>query len=317
MIERLISSRHIPLWRWIYRRNILILMIHGVVDNRLQTTWQPFRKQLSVQNLESGLAVLAKYYHFISMDQAIAMLASQVPLQPYSLVLTFDDGYRNNVTHALPILQRHGVPATFFLSTGHVERREPYWYDRLDYAIQHLKKEQSVSFAGQDFLFRPNQEMSSRTIFTTLINAIKTNKPPYAETMQEVHQIANNFEENAGCRLIDIFEEDHSTAIMSWEEAKQVTDQGITIGSHTVDHAILDRLEEVFIREQLIVSKKVIEQCTGRQCSYFCYPNGNWNNKIISLVRKTGFVAAITTDNGANQVGDELLTLRRISFPET
>lgn len=291
-------------------------MIHAVVDDRLQATWQPFRPQLSVIDLDKGLATLAKHYHFVSMCQAVAMISGKEPIQPYSLVLTFDDGYRNNVTHALPILKRYCAPAAFFLAVGNIERREPFWYDRLDYAIQHLRKEHLVPFAGQSLFFQPNQEKISRTTFATLRNLIKTVKRPYNETMVEVNRIAADMENNAGCSLADIFERDHSRAIMSWEDVKWAADQGVTIGSHSVDHSLLDRLDENSVREQLVVSKKTIEQHVGRKCPYFCYPNGNWNNKIVSLLRNTGYVAAITTDKGSNRVGDELMSLRRLSFPE-
>lgn len=290
--------------------------MHGVVDDGRQVAWRPLRRQLTVKSLDRGLAKLAKCFHFITLDHAVAMLGGQASMQPYSVVLTFDDGYQNNVTHALPILQKYNAPAAFFLPTGYVDRREPFWYDRLDYALQHLCKEQEVTFAGRNFFFRPHQEDISRVTFTALRNMIKSNLRPYAETMQEVDLIANILEGNAGRCLAEIFENDHSTAIMTWDDARRAADNGITIGSHTVDHAILDQLEKTAVREQLILSKQAIEQHTGSPCSYFCYPYGNWNNRIVSLVRETGYAAAITTDKGTSKVGDELLTLHRVSFPE-
>ena len=316
MIINFFGSPFSQLWRRFYRNHINILTVHGVVDCELQTMWRPLRTQLCVRNLERGLATLAKFYHFVSMERAVAMLAGEEPLQPNSLVLTFDDGYRNNITHALPVLQRRNVPATFFLSTGNVERREPFWYDRLDFVIQHLRKEQHIFFAGKKFFFRPNQEKISCATFNALRHRIKTDKRAYAETMLEVNQMINNLEEKIACRLANFFEKDHYTAIMTWEEASWAANQGVTIGSHTVDHSILDRLDEFAIREQLVMSKKAVEMHTGRQCPYFCYPNGNWNSKIVSLVRESGFIAATTTDRGSNKVGGELLTLNRFTFPK-
>jgi peptidoglycan/xylan/chitin deacetylase (PgdA/CDA1 family) len=184
----------------------------------------------------------------------------------------------------------------------------------MDYALQHLHKEQHLSFGGKKFIFRPDQHEISSTAFTNLRNMIKNYKQPYKETMREVDAIINDLESNAGCCLADIFEKDHFTAIMSWEEAKLVAAKGITIGSHTVDHAILDRLDLLSVAEQLTISKKNIEQHIGRPCSYFCYPNGNWNDNIVSLVRKAGFIAATTTDRGSNKIGNELLTLHRVNF---
>jgi len=316
ILKTLFASIHSPLWRILHRHHIIIYMIHGVINTSLLSTWQPLRRQLSIQDLDKGLTVLGKHYQFISMNQAVAMLSGNEPFRPYSIVLTFDDGYRNNVTQALPVLQKHNAPATFFLSTGHTERREPFWYDRLDYAIQHLRQEQHVSFTNQNFTFRPNQTEISRSTFTTLRNTIKENRLPYHETMETVNLLTNRLEENAGCRLTDIFEEDQFSAIMSWEEVKKASNLGITIGSHTVDHVILDRVDTNSAREQLIISKKAIEEKTGRPCLYFCYPNGCWNKHILSIVKESGFIAAITSDEGSNTVGTELLALSRISFPK-
>src|SRR4051812_40637037 len=97
------------LWRFLHRRHITILMVHGVMDTEQPTSWVPLRPQLSRRTLDDALCRLSRYYRFVSLDDAVAMLVGKLPLQPYSIVLTFDDGYRNNFTHALPILRRHRV----------------------------------------------------------------------------------------------------------------------------------------------------------------------------------------------------------------
>ena len=86
---------------------------------------------------------------FVSLGDAVEMLAGRKPLVPYSLVLTFDDGYRNNITHALPLLRRNQVPATIYLATGHVEERRPFSFDRLDYALQHAAPADAAQAVGR------------------------------------------------------------------------------------------------------------------------------------------------------------------------
>lgn len=317
MIKQLVKFPLFQLWRQLHRQHIIIFMVHGVVDYRYQTTWRPLRRQLTVENLDSGLAALSQYYRFVSLDQAVTMLTGEAPMLPFSAVLTFDDGYRNNVTHALPILQRHGIPAIFFLATGHIERREPFWYDRLDYAIQHLKKEQVVRFGGRDFLFHPGQNELLHSTFSKLRFAVKSDQRYYKNNIQDVGKIADLLEGNAGCRLADIFEEDHYTAVMSWEEARKAADAGISMGSHTVDHLLLDRLDERTVRRQLCDSKQIIESRLGMPCRHLCYPNSNWSEQVVSLSCSAGFVAAVTTQHGFASSDDNLLTLPRMNFPNT
>lgn len=305
------------LWRQLHRYHILIFMIHGVVDYSTPISWRPLRRQLTGENMERGLIALSRYYRFISMDQAYAMLTGREKIHPFCAVLTFDDGYENNVTHALPIMQRLGIPATFFLATGHIERREPFWYDRLDYAIQHLRKDQHVNFLKKKFLFFPGQEEELRFTFSALRQAVKEDYRHYSETMANVRSIAEILEKNADCRLSDVFEGDHFTAVMNWESVRHAAKQGVTIGSHTVDHVLLDHLDIDSARAQLFESKKLIESQLDISCHHFCYPNGNWSEQVVDLVREIGFKAAVTIKHGFAQPGDNLLTLHRMNFPNT
>jgi len=305
------------LWRQLHRNHITIFFAHGVTDSRLPSSWSPLRGQLAADYLDRGLTVLARYYRFLSLDQAIEMLAGRQPMQPHGMVLTFDDGYRNNFSHALPILRRHGVPAVFYIATGHIDRREPFWYDRLDYALQHLTREQAISFCGQLFLFYPGNEHSLHATFAALRATIKADHRDYRETMKDVDTIAQTLENNAGCRLADCFEQDHYTSVMSWDEVRRASREGITIGSHTVDHVLLDRLSPPAAMEQLTGSKQRIETQTGMECRHLCYPNGNWNESVANLTRGCGYQSAVTIQHGFSTAGESLFSLQRMSFLDT
>ncbi|MBV5327352.1 MAG: polysaccharide deacetylase family protein, partial [Chlorobium sp.] len=129
------------------RNLVTILMLHGVTDPSAPSAWKPLRPQLTTKQLSHALTILAQYYKFVSLPEAAEMLSGIRPLEPNSMALTFDDGYRNNLTFALPILRQFKAPATIFLSTGNVEEQKPFWFDRLDYAIQSMSKS-SLSHHG-------------------------------------------------------------------------------------------------------------------------------------------------------------------------
>jgi len=107
----------IRLYQFARRNRIAIVTIHGVMDELDRPSWKPLRPQLARAKFEQYLRILSKHYRFVPLLDAVEMLGGRRPIQPYSLVLTFDDGYRNNITHALPILRRHSAPATFFVPT--------------------------------------------------------------------------------------------------------------------------------------------------------------------------------------------------------
>jgi len=124
----------IRLLQFVHRNKILIWTIHGVMDDEDNPSWEPLRPQLSRKKLDEYMRILSKRYNFVS-----EMLQGRKPMQPYSMAFTFDDGYRNHFTHALPILRRYGAPATFFISSGYAGNPRPLWFDRLDYALQHAQ----------------------------------------------------------------------------------------------------------------------------------------------------------------------------------
>ena len=314
ILGSLFSAWHI--WR---RNDIAILMLHGVMDKEsADSSWLPMRKQLSPNRLDNALKVLKKKYKFIALGTAVDMLMGNKPIEPHCMVLTFDDGYRNNLTHALPVLVKYGVPATIFLSTGHITRREPFWYDRMDYAIQHLRKDHVIHIESKEIRFFRNDRKALATAFKDLRYTLKDSPDNYASTLHKIHEIVVDLETHAEKKLSDIFEIDPWTSLMTWDEVKRATQKNVTFGSHTVDHLLLGKLEEHIIREQLLLSKESIENHTGIPCPFLCYPSGNFSPQAMNIAGQCGYTSAVTTINGLNhQEKTPLLALFRNSFPSS
>jgi len=254
----------------------------------------------------------------VSLKAAVDMLAGRTPIQPYSLVVTFDDGYRNNLTHALPILRRHGVPATLFLSTGHVEHRRPFWFDRLDYAIQQAPSgDYTLLVAETPIHFTDSERPSLRLAYHRLRATAKASPRDDADTVRELEALAERLEDEGGRRLLDVFEQDPWSAVATWGDLKAVEGTDFDLGSHTVDHVRLHLVDTDTIREQLAQSKRMIESRTYRPCRYLCYPNGGFDARTIALAQDSGYDAALTNIEGNNRRGDDLFTLRRRVFPIT
>lgn len=291
-------------------------MIHGVMDEEDISTWVPLRPQLSRARLDSYLKILSKYYRFISLQGAVEMLSSKKPVQPYSIVITFDDGYRNQLTHAWPILRRYKVPATIYLSTGHVENRKPFWFDRLDYAIQLVPLDGREFNVGNKSIYISSTNRDSlRRSYKQLRDAEKALKRNDIEMLKEVEEIALEFEGESGKRLMDIFEDDNWSALLTWDQAKNAAIEGICFGSHTVDHIRLPMVDNDMARDQLKRSKEMIEVNTGMPCNHLCYPNGNNSTYIIDIARECGYMSAVTGIEGTNSVGADLMDLKRIGVP--
>jgi peptidoglycan/xylan/chitin deacetylase (PgdA/CDA1 family) len=104
-------------------------------------------------------------------------------------------------------------------------------------------------------------------------------------------------------------------AFLNWEEVKEMHGSGlVSFGSHTADHQILTTLDENKIRKELSASKKKLidERVVDPNTICFCYPNGNFNEKIAMLVKEGGYSFAVTTKTGWNSFTENNFTLKRI-----
>ncbi|WP_073615462.1 polysaccharide deacetylase family protein [Desulfopila aestuarii] len=274
------------------------------------------RFQLSPYILDKGLNILSKKYSFISITEAIDMLTGVIPIKPYSMVLTFDDGYRNNLSHALPILSKYNAPAAIFLSTGHIYTNEPYWYDRMDYALQHLKCNIQFEFESNLYNFPPNNPFELSQSFHNLRYALKSSPSNYLSTLSKINEILSLLENNSHGSLYDIFENDPWTSLLNWDEIKIASKKGIYFGSHTVDHLLLGKVNSQVVLNQLSISKQHIENNTGQSCQILCYPDGDYTPEVIKLAQNCGYKAGLSIRGGINHPGQKnIFLLSRNSFP--
>jgi peptidoglycan/xylan/chitin deacetylase (PgdA/CDA1 family) len=147
-------------------------------------------------------------------------------------------------------------------------------------------------------------------------DAAKLAYRPDTRMIHEMEGIAGELEEECCRRLADIFENDDWTSLLSWQDVREASRHPlVTFGSHTVDHIRLGLATTGEIRHQLQASKNAIERHTGSECRFFCFPSGSFSLECLSELQSSGYAAAVTTLEGLNALGDNPLTIRRVSFP--
>jgi O-antigen/teichoic acid export membrane protein/peptidoglycan/xylan/chitin deacetylase (PgdA/CDA1 family) len=306
----------IRICQYIHRNRIVILAIHGVMDTKDNPAWNPLRPQLSRDKLEQYLRVLSKRYHFISLADAVEMLQGRSPIIPNCLVFTFDDGYRNNLTHALPILRRYNAPATFFISTGFLDNPRPFWWDRLDYALQYASvHNREVKIGSVSVCIDNSCKETLEMSYQQLRRSAKKQQMSDLEFLQEIEQLAFQLENESGRSLAKIQEEDDWSAIMLWEQIINSGNGDVAFGSHTVDHMRLGLVEADNAKYQLVRSKQDIEAHTKKPCWSICFPNGSYNDKTIALAIESDYICGVTCDEGFNCIHEDVMKLRRINLP--
>ncbi len=265
------------------KSQVAILMYHRVVPKR--DIWF-FPYSITVSDFENQLIYLIKQYTLLSLDELVDHISEQKPLPKKAVVITFDDGYKDNYIYACPILKKYNVPAAIFLVSDYIGTGELFWWDKVSYAIYNTALESlGLGQLGTYSLRSAEDKLRAiSNIITSLNELIEEQKNLVIEDLVDISGV--NIPVDLGKELI-----------LSWDEIREMSNNGITFGAHTATHPILTKLLLEEARKQIIKSKKRIEEEIGHAVTLFSYPNGapgDYNEDIKEFLRASGFTCAVT-----------------------
>lgn len=271
-----------------------VLFYHGVdqiTDPSVQTL------HLSPEVFEKEMQYLKRYYEVISMDEYCDRFLS-ADFSGKEVVITFDDGYRNNLTVAAPILSSLSLPFTVFVSVNHLEKGNRFstFINRAVLLDKHTTRIQIECLGIDCNLASENDRL---VVMKRVNDALKHSDIAKVELI--CSQLESNLESN---RLAELYDRFSSDAPMNWDELVRLKqDYDCIIGSHCLDHFICNSYQrEEETRRQIIESKRILQQKVGEECRYLAFPNGNLKQGDISGVARTaveeaGYKLAFTTMN--------------------
>jgi peptidoglycan/xylan/chitin deacetylase (PgdA/CDA1 family) len=233
---------------------------------------------------------LRAHYRPITLRAAAAALRGEMAAAAGAVAITVDDGYRDFYTHAFPVLQRHGLPATVFLVTGFIDGSCWLWRDRVEYALDRTPQ----TALECDLLQAPLRNAAERRAASRrLIAALKTQ--PDAARRAFLDGLPPLLEVEIPPRPTADYEP------LRWEDIREMSRHGIDFGAHSLTHPILPRVEsrDVLYRE-IAEPKQRIEDELGEAVEAFCYPNGDWDQRCLDAVKQAGYRCALTTRWGRN-----------------
>jgi peptidoglycan/xylan/chitin deacetylase (PgdA/CDA1 family) len=298
LVFRILYILGLPsLLRFFHRHSLTIVLYHGVAPHTGNGIYNYRGKFISPEHFEQQLAFIGAHYRVVPLTTALEQLRDG-SLQPYSLAITFDDGYRNFAEYAYPLLSKHRMPATMFLATDFVFRSVPLWVDRLEYAIgldegSHAEK--------------TTRDAEIREKFKGLDPALREHD------LRNVEQISfTKFEDFADDRAVYA-----PLDIASMQEMQAGT---IDFGAHTQTHPILSKMAPEEQRREIQGSREDISNAGLRVSAVFAYPNGrraDWNEATVEVLKSAGFTHALTTIEGFNTKTTPPYELRRIVLDAT
>jgi peptidoglycan/xylan/chitin deacetylase (PgdA/CDA1 family) len=289
-------------------QRLTVLNYHRVNDPD-QPGFDTFKPNVSAtpEGFAAQLDYLQQRFHIVSIGEIVAWLRGGEELPRHAALITFDDGYCDNLVHAAPSLEERSLPALIFLATNHIGRSEPFYWDLAAYCFHHSQRDNvELPLVGH----RSWDSTAGReAVMRGWIEQLK--KIPNAELSRHVEKLPD---------LLDVSVANDAFAglTLSWEQVRNLVAQGIAMGSHTMSHPILTRISPDQAHEELAGSKARIEEETGHRVEGVAYPNGgaaDFNPAIMALARKVGYTAAFTLLPGARsyrEVRKSPLEIRRI-----
>jgi peptidoglycan/xylan/chitin deacetylase (PgdA/CDA1 family) len=277
-------------------------MYHGVTADRLPVfNWC----QLAVDRFEQQAAFLAAEYHVLPLTDVLERLRTGAALPDRTACITFDDGFRNVLTTAYPILERYRLPATVFLVTSLVGTRQPAWPEQIYHAVTTTSRT-AVTFRGKDWALTSDTERSrAQALITAELKTL-----PEAQKQDSLAGLLAALGSRAA------IESSSPLATLDWNEVDELSRGGLVdFGSHTHTHPILSRCSEQMQLEELQRSRDIIRGRLG-SVSLFAYPNGtrsDFTPVTKRLVVETGYRCALSTVPGLNTRKTDAFEIRRVN----
>lgn len=305
----LIYSGICRLFSFIHRNSVKILVYHGIISGNLPAGLNCEGLHLNLESFERQVTYLKKRYHVLDINKFVEYLKEGKHFPRYSVVLTFDDGYKNNYENLKDVIRKHKIPLSIFLATDYIGTPELLWLDRLEMAFFNTRRKSifsSRSIGIGSMQWRDEREKMRK--FTILKNYLK--KLSF-ERLKDV--LKGLFSELASDEGTDPDKMDGAayTRLLNWDDVKELTQYGVRFGSHTCRHEILTALSDSQVKDTLEKSFSVIREHSGDGGIPFAYPNGNFNDDIKKVVARAGYNCALTTVHGFNSRTSDLYALKR------
>ena len=257
-------------WQLQKSGSVVVLTLHRVLTTEDASATCSLEGIVISQTLFRGLC-----RYLVTNCQVVPILGAEAGNVEAKLkvALTFDDGWRDNYTTALPILQEYRLPSTIFICPGLAGKTLPFWPERM---------------VG---MLRAQPEAKTGREIEIEIESWK----------HRAHDEREQFLEQLAKTAIKGPQEspEQPDSLMNWQETAEMAAQGVHFGSHTYRHEILTTIPVQAASRELIQSKAEIEKALEITCDTLAYPNGDWSPAVWAATKSAGYSLAFSTQRGA------------------
>lgn len=269
-----------------------ILMYHRVNHWRARPGLADVLIDATPVSFEGQMALLASRYRVLPMADLLAARRHGHTLPPRTVVLTFDDAYRDFRDHAWPVLRRLGLPVTLFVPTGFPDRPDrPFWWDRLYTAIVSAPSGvTATTMFGPLRLGRQGQRIRTYRRVVATFKAM-----PHLEMLPACDRLVDEL--GAG----DV--QATGGSVLGWADLRALEQEGASLAPHSRTHPRLDRLPEHMLDDEIAGSYRDLLEAGASPLPVFSYPDGGFSPAVLNATRAAGMEIAVTTNRGGNKAG--------------
>ncbi len=286
-------NNFIKLFKRIRLSRILILKAtcnipRVLLYHRFTSAYQKTMHRIGADVFRWQLEQITKKFRVISFSDCLDFFYQNHQWPKRSAVITVDDGYRDFYQYAYPQLKALSLPATFFVTVNFIDKKIWLWPDRIDYILRTTTKSKfSFQVNGKTYKIRldttDDRFFAWKLLSDTCILAVDN----------ERKRIIEEVETDLDVVIPEIPSDEYSS--VSWEELREMANNRIEIGCHTMNHPILSKIPLYQLREEIVQSRNVLERNLQKKIHTFCYPNGqpgDINESVISAVKEAEYLGS-------------------------
>ncbi len=289
-----------------------VLTYHRAAHPEANDELDPGTIDVTPEAFDRHVTYMKRWFDIVGMDDFFAFRrGGTLPKNP--LLITFDDGYKDNHDTVLPILQKHGVKATFFIATHYLSERRLFWWDKIALYISRSKRASMVLEYPSHRTFSLADDKAKAKTRGHLLRIVKD---CYG---LDLDRFLAELASAAGVT----FTRDEERAmtdklLMTWDHVRALRSAGMDVQSHTSTHRVLQTIDEATIERELVESRAVLEGVLGEPVRAISYPVGkslSLSPAIRTAVKKAGYELGFSNASGTNHRWDfDPLDARRLAI---
>jgi len=291
-VKTLISEKEIP-----------IFMYHRVLD-KIDLCSLDENIYITANSLKNNILFLQKYYTIISLHDLIAKKNKL----GRACVISFDDGWLDNYEFAFPILKKYQIPATIFLPTGMIGTNKWFWFERVSRAVNYAEKHYKNLSIVQKRIDTVSGFKNANIIFTKkelydyIVKILKKKSPKKIEEFLTDIEVKLQLNKN------------NTRMLINWDEVREMSNYGISFGSHCVNHSILTNLSYEDKSFEISASRKTLIEKNINYVDCISFPNGNYDQETLDLAENVGYKMLLTASINRCGMGESSLLAHRIGI---